>query len=211
MSKEINASWPYGSEDFQDATGLTELGFLDPDLKLNGVPYKLTDKQKSTIESIEAQAKASPRMFRERTVSEIPGCKLYTSIVGKYYDAVLRPKLMAIAKAGGGTYAQTKAEAEATKQPQQTAAHFDQTIHADFLELLFGDEAKDKKRCPHDVMKAIAMDMHYRLLDVGRAAYTRWTKSAETDLANAQEALASESTYLYFAGSVLKLTGLRAD
>lgn len=189
ISKAQDKAYPYANGEFQELTGLTALGFLDPDFRMaKGKP--LTKAQLKAIKQVEDQAAADPWIFGKKMVKEIPYLAEYHKIVRAYYiDCGVWDELMVCVGENLGTFAQIQDMMRDMPGSSTGASHGEVNVSPPMVRLLFGDDGFFGVT-PKPVLREVTKAIHYRIWDSTRRKTIALEKAVDTVLDDLKDALA---------------------
>lgn len=188
---QVAPGFPYNNARFQEITGLGELGFLDPNLKVNGKP--ITDTEHKALKDLHDALKDNPgEILRSRPVGSIPGLKLFNTIAKAILGKTLRLRLNETLVQKKATYGHLATYNRIHATPT-LPGHKTHLVGQAWYRDIFGEEGVDEAAMSEPAWLEAVSELYYRLYDGASRSFRTLEDNIGRHIAEFEAALAGES------------------
>ncbi|KAG8958158.1 hypothetical protein FRC03_009393 [Tulasnella sp. 419] len=168
---------PWKGETFRNLTGLSELGFLDPDYIVatkNG--RKITDGDRNAISSYISTVSNSKQVLTSPKLNTVPNYKAYKQVAQQHFSQPgnLNDVCTRIMEDHQVTYTQVYREYGLDRMG--SAKDWHHVVDASFVNAIWGEEGLNSSSQPHPAYTRAAKAIFYRLWDKQSNAFRRKKK-----------------------------------
>lgn len=204
---EVAEGFPYNNARFQELSGLSELGFLDPELVVNGKPVSKEVHQQ--LKMVHQTLKDDPiDILRSTPVSAIQGLKTFNNVARALLGKKLRSHLVKTLIDRKATFGDIYTY-NLDHTQQMTPAHKVAVAGAGWYTDIFGEEGVDPELMSEPAWTNAVSELYYRLYDAGGRGHRTLLKNINKHIEAMQQAIAGESYLRISRPSTSRLTRIK--